>query len=55
MYNLIFGVFSNHNCDNNLYLKNNGLATEKKVLTLTVGIKDDTKGSIVQKAKASFF
>ncbi|KAL1211622.1 hypothetical protein V5N11_023625 [Cardamine amara subsp. amara] len=32
-------------------LKNNGLATEKKVLTSTVGMKDETKGRIVQKAK----
>ncbi|CAF1715927.1 hypothetical protein F2Q70_00000325 [Brassica cretica] len=35
-------------------LKNNGLATEKKVLTSTVGIKDESKGKIVQKTKASF-
>ncbi|CAH2055104.1 unnamed protein product, partial [Thlaspi arvense] len=35
-------------------LKNNGLATEKKVLTSTVGMKDETKGRMVQKAKASF-
>ncbi|ESQ32310.1 hypothetical protein EUTSA_v10005588mg [Eutrema salsugineum] len=32
-------------------LKNNGLATEKKVLTSTVGMKDENKGRIVQKAK----
>ncbi|KAL1225254.1 hypothetical protein V5N11_003613 [Cardamine amara subsp. amara] len=32
-------------------LKNNGLATEKKVLTSTVGMKDENKGKIVQKAK----
>ncbi|RID81162.1 hypothetical protein BRARA_A03760 [Brassica rapa] len=32
-------------------LKNNGLATEKKVLTSTVGMKDETKGKMVQKAK----
>ncbi|CAA7025978.1 unnamed protein product [Microthlaspi erraticum] len=32
-------------------LKNNGLATEKKVLTSTVDMKDDNKGKIVQKAK----
>ncbi|CAN8260451.1 unnamed protein product [Cochlearia groenlandica] len=32
-------------------LKNNGLATEKKVLTSTVGMKDETKGRMVQKAK----
>ncbi|CAL5208439.1 unnamed protein product [Lathyrus oleraceus] len=32
-------------------LKNNGLATEKKVLTSTVGMKDENKGRLVQKAK----
>ncbi|KAG7580676.1 DNA/RNA-binding protein Alba-like [Arabidopsis suecica] len=32
-------------------LKNNGLATEKKVLTSTVGMKDESKGRMVQKAK----
>ncbi|GAV74192.1 Alba domain-containing protein [Cephalotus follicularis] len=32
-------------------LKNNGLATEKKVLTSTVGMKDKNKGRVVQKAK----
>ncbi|XP_061371343.1 uncharacterized protein At2g34160-like [Gastrolobium bilobum] len=32
-------------------LKNNGLATEKKVLTSTVGMKDEIKGRLVQKAK----
>uniref|UniRef100_A0A1J3D5D9 DNA/RNA-binding protein Alba-like domain-containing protein n=1 Tax=Noccaea caerulescens TaxID=107243 RepID=A0A1J3D5D9_NOCCA len=32
-------------------LKNNGLATEKKVLTSTVGMRDETKGRMVQKAK----
>ncbi|KAF8107228.1 hypothetical protein N665_0124s0025 [Sinapis alba] len=32
-------------------LKNNGLATEKKVLTSTVGMKDENKGKIVQKTK----
>ncbi|KAE9611977.1 putative DNA/RNA-binding protein Alba [Lupinus albus] len=32
-------------------LKNNGLATEKKVLTSTVGMKDENKGRMVQKAK----
>ncbi|KAM3753042.1 hypothetical protein ACB098_03G064200 [Castanea mollissima] len=32
-------------------LKNNGLATEKKVLTSTVGMKDENKGRVVQKAK----
>ncbi|KAL5571866.1 hypothetical protein UlMin_021463 [Ulmus minor] len=32
-------------------LKNNGLATEKKVSTSTVGMKDENKGRMVQKAK----
>ncbi|CAJ1976248.1 unnamed protein product [Sphenostylis stenocarpa] len=32
-------------------LKNNGLATEKRVLTSTVGMKDENKGRLVQKAK----
>ncbi|KAM7488307.1 hypothetical protein LguiB_025791 [Lonicera macranthoides] len=32
-------------------LKRNGLATEKKVLTSTVGSKDEAKGRLVQKAK----
>ncbi|CAI0433948.1 unnamed protein product [Linum tenue] len=32
-------------------LKNNGLATEKKVLTSTVGMQDENKGRLVQKAK----
>ncbi|XP_010519975.1 PREDICTED: uncharacterized protein At2g34160-like [Tarenaya hassleriana] len=32
-------------------LKNNGLAIEKKVLTSTVGMKDENKGRVVQKAK----
>ncbi|KAF4348851.1 hypothetical protein G4B88_005168 [Cannabis sativa] len=32
-------------------LKNNGLATEKKVSTSTVGMKDESKGRLVQKAK----
>ncbi|KAJ6434249.1 hypothetical protein OIU84_017866 [Salix udensis] len=32
-------------------LKNNGLATEKKVLTSTVGMKDEHKGRQIQKAK----
>ncbi|GLT28359.1 hypothetical protein SLA2020_073420 [Shorea laevis] len=32
-------------------LKNNGLATEKKLLTSTVNIKDENKGRVVQKAK----
>ncbi|KAI5676793.1 hypothetical protein M9H77_07743 [Catharanthus roseus] len=32
-------------------LKNTGLATEKKVLTSTVGMKDESKGRIVQKAR----
>ncbi|KAL0719942.1 hypothetical protein Bca4012_069266 [Brassica carinata] len=29
-------------------LKNNGLATEKKVLTSTVGMKDETKGKMIE-------
>ncbi|TYG46959.1 hypothetical protein ES288_D11G298600v1 [Gossypium darwinii] len=32
-------------------LKNNGLAIEKKVLTSTVGMKDENKGRVVLKAK----
>ncbi|XP_057961835.1 uncharacterized protein At2g34160 [Malania oleifera] len=32
-------------------LKNNGLATEKKVLTSTVGMKDENRGRVIQKAK----
>ncbi|PRQ41783.1 putative DNA/RNA-binding protein Alba [Rosa chinensis] len=32
-------------------LKNNGLAIEKKVSTSTVGMRDDNKGRLVQKAK----
>ncbi|XP_068650702.1 uncharacterized protein At2g34160-like [Aristolochia californica] len=32
-------------------LKNNGLAVEKKILTSTVDMKDETKGRLVQKAK----
>ncbi|KAK9291994.1 hypothetical protein L1049_019946 [Liquidambar formosana] len=32
-------------------LKNNGLAIEKSVLTSTVGMKDENKGRLVQKAK----
>ncbi|KAG7021166.1 hypothetical protein SDJN02_17854, partial [Cucurbita argyrosperma subsp. argyrosperma] len=36
-------------------LKNNGLATEKKVLTSTVGMKDENKGRLVQKAKSEKF
>ncbi|XP_044497859.1 uncharacterized protein At2g34160-like [Mangifera indica] len=32
-------------------LKNNGLATEKKVLTSTVGMKDENRGRFIQKAK----
>ena len=32
-------------------LKNNGLAIEKKVSTSTVGMKDETKGRLMQKAK----
>ncbi|KAK6940394.1 DNA/RNA-binding protein Alba-like [Dillenia turbinata] len=34
-------------------LKHNGLAAEKKVLTSTVGIKDENKGRLVQRAKIS--
>uniref|UniRef100_A0A7C8ZXM7 DNA/RNA-binding protein Alba-like domain-containing protein n=1 Tax=Opuntia streptacantha TaxID=393608 RepID=A0A7C8ZXM7_OPUST len=32
-------------------LKNNGLAVEKKIVTSTVDIKDDSRGRPVQKAK----
>ncbi|XP_052192666.1 uncharacterized protein At2g34160-like [Diospyros lotus] len=32
-------------------LKKNGLATEKKVLTSTIAMKDETKGRLVQKAR----
>ncbi|KAG0489165.1 hypothetical protein HPP92_007976 [Vanilla planifolia] len=32
-------------------LKNNGLATEKKILTSTVGTKNEAKGRLVRKAK----
>uniref|UniRef100_A0A803KT91 Uncharacterized protein n=2 Tax=Chenopodium quinoa TaxID=63459 RepID=A0A803KT91_CHEQI len=32
-------------------LKANGVAVEKKVLTSTVGSKDESKGRLVQKAK----
>ncbi|XP_042515744.1 uncharacterized protein At2g34160-like [Macadamia integrifolia] len=32
-------------------LKNNGLATQKKIMTSTVGMKDESKGRLVQKAK----
>ncbi|KAI9074753.1 hypothetical protein K1719_021527 [Acacia pycnantha] len=32
-------------------LKNNGLAVEKKIMTSTVEIKDDSRGRPVQKAK----
>ncbi|CAN4111313.1 unnamed protein product [Withania somnifera] len=32
-------------------LKNGGFATEKKVLTSTVGMKDESKGRMVQKAR----
>ncbi|KQJ86689.1 uncharacterized protein At2g34160 [Brachypodium distachyon] len=32
-------------------LKNNGLATEKKILTSTIGTKDELKGRLVRKAK----
>ncbi|KAL2461031.1 Alba DNA/RNA-binding protein [Abeliophyllum distichum] len=32
-------------------LKNNGFAIEKKILTSTVGMKDEAKGRLVQKAR----
>ncbi|KAK3418356.1 hypothetical protein EUGRSUZ_H04315 [Eucalyptus grandis] len=32
-------------------LKNNGIATEKKVLTSSVGMKDENRGRMIQKAK----
>ncbi|KAG6645422.1 hypothetical protein I3843_08G116600 [Carya illinoinensis] len=32
-------------------LKNNGLATQKKVCTSTIGMKDENKGRLIQKAK----
>ncbi|KAH0450616.1 hypothetical protein IEQ34_021308 [Dendrobium chrysotoxum] len=32
-------------------LKNKGLATEKKILTSTIGTKDETKGRLIRKAK----
>ncbi|GMY35886.1 Alba DNA/RNA-binding protein [Fagus crenata] len=32
-------------------LKNNGLAVEKKIMTSTVDIKDDSRGRPIQKAK----
>ncbi|KAL9235137.1 hypothetical protein vseg_009926 [Gypsophila vaccaria] len=32
-------------------LKNNGFALEKKVCTSTIGMKDENKGRVVQKAK----
>ncbi|KAG4914028.1 hypothetical protein AAZX31_19G231700 [Glycine max] len=32
-------------------LKNNGLATEKKISTSSVSLKDENKGRLVQKAK----
>ncbi|XP_043691160.1 uncharacterized protein At2g34160-like [Telopea speciosissima] len=32
-------------------LKNNGLATQKKIVISTVGMKDESKGRLVQKAK----
>uniref|UniRef100_A0ACD5Z1R1 Uncharacterized protein n=1 Tax=Avena sativa TaxID=4498 RepID=A0ACD5Z1R1_AVESA len=32
-------------------LKNNGLAIEKKILTSTIGTKDEAKGRLVRKAK----
>ncbi|KAH0911276.1 hypothetical protein HID58_034597 [Brassica napus] len=35
-------------------LKNNGFAVEKKIMTMTVDIKDDSRGRPVQKAKVIF-
>ncbi|XP_076882816.1 uncharacterized protein At2g34160-like [Bidens hawaiensis] len=32
-------------------LKNNGLAVEKKVVTSTIGMKDETRGRLIQKAR----
>ncbi|KAK8963643.1 hypothetical protein KSP40_PGU002698 [Platanthera guangdongensis] len=32
-------------------LKNNGLATEKRILTSTIGTKDEIKGRLIRKAK----
>ncbi|XP_043717498.1 uncharacterized protein At2g34160-like [Telopea speciosissima] len=32
-------------------LKNNGMASQKKIITSTVGMKDETNGRLVQKAK----
>ncbi|KAK9065070.1 hypothetical protein SSX86_016453 [Deinandra increscens subsp. villosa] len=32
-------------------LKNNGLAIEKKVVTSTIGMKDETRGRLIQKAR----
>ncbi|GJR69743.1 copper ion transmembrane transporter [Tanacetum coccineum] len=32
-------------------LKNNGLVVEKKVVTSTTGMKDETRGQLIQKAK----
>ncbi|XP_051122502.1 uncharacterized protein At2g34160-like [Andrographis paniculata] len=32
-------------------LKNNGFVSEKSILTSTVGMKDETKGRIIQKAR----
>ncbi|XP_076934166.1 uncharacterized protein At2g34160-like [Bidens hawaiensis] len=34
-------------------LKNNGLAVEKKVVTSTIGMKDETRGRLIQKARVS--
>ncbi|PKA61425.1 Uncharacterized protein AXF42_Ash014342 [Apostasia shenzhenica] len=36
-------------------LKNNGLATEKKILTSTIGTKDEANGRLVRKAKIEIF
>ncbi|KAK7818146.1 uncharacterized protein CFP56_041751 [Quercus suber] len=35
-------------------LKNNGLAVEKKIMTSTVDIKDDSRGRPIQKAKVKY-
>ncbi|GKB29104.1 copper ion transmembrane transporter [Tanacetum coccineum] len=32
-------------------LKNNGLAVKKKVVTSTIGMKDETRGRLIQKAR----
>uniref|UniRef100_A0A803QBU2 DNA/RNA-binding protein Alba-like domain-containing protein n=1 Tax=Cannabis sativa TaxID=3483 RepID=A0A803QBU2_CANSA len=35
-------------------LKNNGLAVEKKIMTSTVDMKDDSRGRPIQKAKGTY-